>query len=723
MTTLTMDMISMSSLLDSRVPLSSQPKTTPSVSLDGNRDKVEIGGLNKDSGESDRLILDEKVTLKEISSEIVSPLSDTPTFNKSPESKIATRGTQSLLNKSWMRPALISAGVGIVVISGLVIGFSGNTKPVAKDNATVNVPIETDADGKDQLNVEQAQFLAQRQKDEAEANAKQGVTNAAIVTQLSASAPQNTYVADGTSNVAAITTERKDIAMTMAQLEADPNRYSKTITDDNKIYFTDRSNNSIIYPSDAAVQENALRMAAANKNNPASANTNSTATTYTANNGNGTGGNSNGNGGSDSGGNGSNGGNNSVQATGNDQDQSKNDPDLDNSKQMLYNDYEARTQANQAYQDQINQQQQAFAAQQQQVLAQRQQQAAATINSIVQQRNQQNAQNAFTAQNYYRTANQNTRTGVVNTNNNGNADSAMVQLYDANGNPVQVPASQIGNNANQSNTATSSGATSVGGVGNFNYTDNNVTLSPNGELSNQATQKSVGNQGSSSGSAGGAKNGVTGLTSNGLLPVSVMRAGTTWQMVVTNSVNTDEGLQVIGQLVTGKFAGSRIYGYAVQQGRSVGVVFNQIVPPNPRKPLIPISAMATTIGSEKPAVATSKNSHYVQNYGVMIATSAISGYGDAYANTGTTVIQQSDGTVITAKDKDVDKEQVTGEILSKVGQQLSSDISKLGNRPPTFKIAQGTVLNVTLLQNLDINSTTDSLSIAGVSSGMRNSTR
>ena len=51
-------------------------------------------------------------------------------------------------------------------------------------------------------------------------------------------------------------------------------------------------------------------------------------------------------------------------------------------------------------------------------------------------------------------------------------------------------------------------------------------------------------------------------------------------------------------------------------------------------------------------------------------------------------------------------------MLGELGKDLTSDISKLGNRPPTYKVPIGTVVNVVLASDLDINQTTSSISLA-----------
>lgn len=188
----------------------------------------------------------------------------------------------------------------------------------------------------------------------------------------------------------------------------------------------------------------------------------------------------------------------------------------------------------------------------------------------------------------------------------------------------------------------------------------------------------------------------------GMLPNNVIRAGTSWPVVITTSVNTDEGLRVTGLIQDGPFYGSEVYGVVQKTGRDIGVVFNRIVPPNPRKPIIPVNAMAETIGSQRQAVSSDVNNHYLQNYSVMAAESVIEGYGDAYEDQNTSTIINSDGSVVTSKGETTRRE-VQGNILSQFADRLNNDVAKFGDRAPTYYIRQGAVLQMRLLNNLDRN--------------------
>lgn len=203
---------------------------------------------------------------------------------------------------------------------------------------------------------------------------------------------------------------------------------------------------------------------------------------------------------------------------------------------------------------------------------------------------------------------------------------------------------------------------------------------------------------------------LTQSAANTPLPKGVIRAGTSFAVVVTKEVNTDYTTSVQGYIASGPFTGSTVHGYVVQQNRDIGVVFTAVQRPNPRLPLIAVNARAEgfTKGSN---VSTDVNRHYVQNYTHAIITSAISGYGNAYSNLGeSTTITRADGSTVTTNDGKTTEREIYGNIAQQLGTRLQQDIAHLGNRPPTFKIAVGTVLQMRIITDWDTNTTTNSIS-------------
>ena len=198
-------------------------------------------------------------------------------------------------------------------------------------------------------------------------------------------------------------------------------------------------------------------------------------------------------------------------------------------------------------------------------------------------------------------------------------------------------------------------------------------------------------------------------TASNLLPKNIIRAGTSFPVVVTNTVNSDNGSTVTAQVVGGVFNGSKVFGQIEPQGRNIGVSFTALQPKNPRQSLIPINAIALTL-SNSGGVASTVDRHYFQNYLTALAQAGIEGYGNAYAESNTTTRTTDEGTVIVSRGG-ADAKQVRGQILSSLAGRLNQDIGVFANRQPTYIIRQGTPLSMTLVSNVDTTASTASLNL------------
>lgn len=199
---------------------------------------------------------------------------------------------------------------------------------------------------------------------------------------------------------------------------------------------------------------------------------------------------------------------------------------------------------------------------------------------------------------------------------------------------------------------------------------------------------------------------------NGLLPNHVVRAGTTYQVVVTKTANSDVGNVVEARIANGPFAGSTVYGVMVPKGRDIGVNFTSIQRPNPRSPIIAVKAVAANFKVDKAQIATSVDRHYVQNYTAAAATSMLKGYGDAYSsrNRAGTTIERSDGTIITSTEGQSTSREVRANIAQDFSARLQKDLEHyLGERPPTFIIKAGTLLNMRITADWDTRQTVSSI--------------
>lgn len=191
------------------------------------------------------------------------------------------------------------------------------------------------------------------------------------------------------------------------------------------------------------------------------------------------------------------------------------------------------------------------------------------------------------------------------------------------------------------------------------------------------------------------------------LPRYVVRVGTTWQVVVENQVNTDNGTTVFARVLSGPYSGARLIGTVKATGlgdRSAGVLFETLIPVRQNKNALPVQAVGMTLGDLNTHIATSVNRHYLQRYSALIAQGITGGYAEAYEDTSgsTSQIVNPDGTIVVVSNKTKpDSEEIKGQVIGQLGGELKGEFGKIRARPTTYVIAQGTPLTIMFTQNLD----------------------
>ena len=659
---------------------------------------------------------------------------------------------KSLFDSTYVKPLSIVGVIlliGIIIISIKALTPEETIKTVDGGDAST-IRVNGDIDGRDQLDVNQAKYLTDADRAEAEKNAREGVSSAAVLNRAEVTTDFTTYGVQTGSDASAVTTNYQTIPKTVAQLDAENlaaggELYSKGSDNDNNVVFTNKSTGQEVIPIDKVLAEGFEPKASASNN--ATYNTNSN---YNANNGGQ-------NQGDQSGGQGQ-GGQNGGQGQGGDAGQQQErperqpDPVIEAKRAQLSADFEAY----QAQQAEIDAKEQQLAAMQQQRYQEQQSARSQAANQSLSEslsRVQQSvgASNSYSVMSYNDASrNQNggqggqagQPNGGYSSNQGGNGQGGYqggngqggYQGGNGQNNPVPYQntdgSGYLSGDQSMTLEIPANGNNYQGGYnGGYNQNGSNNTpiMLNGGQYNNQnSNQGGYANGGSAGYGNGNNSNGVNvgfgqsntlnnaqnGEIIDQRLPNNIVRAGTKWQAIITKAVNTDEGLQVIAELVTGKFAGSTIYGTVQPSGRNIGVQFSSIAQRNSRKPLIPISSYATTIGEQKTAISTDVKNHYTRNYGIKGLSAVLRGVGEAYDGAGETSIITDSGNVITTKDSKPDASKIKADVLGELGKDLTSDISKLGNRPPTYKVPIGTVVNVVLASDLDINQTTSSISLA-----------
>lgn len=620
----------------------------------------------------------------------------------------------------YARAGIIAAGVSIAMATYFFWPQSEQvSQGIEGRDGVATVSVATDHGG--ELNAEQAKYLSERQRQEALEATKKGETNAAVIV-----VPTATVEGENLGDTSTTTAITADGGTTASKTEGptflidginpeESSRFERRIDSNNVTYYHDkmtgaqwergvngqatpRKHTPYTNPTQAQASEGSSNQAGGTATASASAEApaNTLANTnYQSGNTNGTQGSSGGDGSGASGGNGDGG----AAIPSYDASQDADVQRYRNQMANYYNDYVMQQQTNT---QNAAAAQQGWLAQQQQLQANRQQLAQNSLSSTL------------------------SRLQGISQSGNGfslvqvNPNSTLLNRGGANGSG----GSRLNGSAN-------GGVSASGNLGTAGEVASTLASDPtyysrqateglvNGEDPNysfEGPSGSISASGTASGSASSSSSGVGSanqrLGGTSTLPSHVIRAGTQYTAVITRTVNSDYGNTVEAKLVTGPFAGSIIYGQLVQQGRDVGVVFNSLKRPGARLPIIPMRATATNIANDNPAMSTNVNRHYLQNYGHIALTSALQGYGDAYANRGTTTVERTDGTVVTTRAEGSSEEvrrEIEANIAQQFSQKLQQDMAHLGNRPPTFIIAAGKVVNVRLNQDWDTTQTSSSI--------------
>lgn len=195
----------------------------------------------------------------------------------------------------------------------------------------------------------------------------------------------------------------------------------------------------------------------------------------------------------------------------------------------------------------------------------------------------------------------------------------------------------------------------------------------------------------------------TTTTSNSTSNVAVApiaKAGTIYNAIIETAVNSDEESPVLARIVSGPLKGTRLIGTFKNLGKKVAIEFRTANIPSYDR-TVGIKAYAIDTNTSRTAVADDVDHHYFLRYGVLLATSFISGYSQALAQSGATTTTSLTGTTTT--NPTLTSEQLNKVALGQVGQQVSNDVKQqYNNLKPTIYVNSGTAVGILLMDDLTI---------------------
>lgn len=183
--------------------------------------------------------------------------------------------------------------------------------------------------------------------------------------------------------------------------------------------------------------------------------------------------------------------------------------------------------------------------------------------------------------------------------------------------------------------------------------------------------------------------------------VVLAKSGNIYNAIIETGVNSDEESPVLAKIVSGPLKGTRLIGTIKNLGEKVAIVFTTAnIPSEDRS--IKLNAFAVDAEKGRTALAEDVDHHYLLKYGVLLASSFVSGYAQAIMSSGATQTQSIVGTTTT--NPTFDTAQINKIAIGKVGTEFANKArTEFANIKPTITISAGTAIGVLFMEDLVLN--------------------
>ena len=182
----------------------------------------------------------------------------------------------------------------------------------------------------------------------------------------------------------------------------------------------------------------------------------------------------------------------------------------------------------------------------------------------------------------------------------------------------------------------------------------------------------------------------------------LMKAGTIYPAILKTGVNTDEPGPVLAEIVAGPYKGSTLIGQVTTGGNSraesVALQFNLLNPAKGDRS-IQLQAYAINPDTSRTGLASNVDHHYLERYGLIFASAFLGGYGQAVAQSGSTVTTNAlGGSVVTNPVRT--PEEITKIALGQVGTSMGQALGQNASIPTTIRVNPGVSVGVLIMQDV-----------------------
>lgn len=183
--------------------------------------------------------------------------------------------------------------------------------------------------------------------------------------------------------------------------------------------------------------------------------------------------------------------------------------------------------------------------------------------------------------------------------------------------------------------------------------------------------------------------------------IPLAKAGSIFNAILETAVNSDEPSPVLAKIVSGPLSGTRLIGSVQTVGEKVVLQFSTANMPN-QPSSVKISAVAVDPNSSRSALADDVDHHYIAKYGVLLASSFLSGWSQAIARQNTTTTVSDTGSVIVSQGQ-LSSKDINKQAIGNVGTELSNSVRQSSqNIKPTITVNSGIAIGILLTDDLII---------------------
>lgn len=190
---------------------------------------------------------------------------------------------------------------------------------------------------------------------------------------------------------------------------------------------------------------------------------------------------------------------------------------------------------------------------------------------------------------------------------------------------------------------------------------------------------------------------------NSMVAAPLAKTGTIFNAVLETAINSDEPSPVLAKIISGPLKGTRLIGQISTVGEKVVIQFSTANIPN-YDSSIKLNAVAVDPEKGRTALATSVDNHYIQRYGILLASAFLGGYADAITQKNTEYRDGLWGPVAVPKN-DITSKDINRQAIGNVGKELANNArTDVQNLKPTIHVEGGSAIGILLLDDLKTSS-------------------